>query len=544
MSHLTALEQFENLSKEMFLQEDKFFPSGATYLGLHHLDAELDSYSPNNLEKYTQAYRKYKADLAVIDYPELPAPQKAEYLMVKSHITAQLNFLTKFRNWENDPCFYPDLAVFSVYMLLIRDYAPLETRVKSAISRLKQFPRLFAEAKANLKNPPKIFTRVAIEIVSSGDGFFNQLIPDLAQSVPGLKEEFLAAGEIAFQAMKEYLRFLNEQLLPDSKGEYAIGAEYFDEIVQQEKLLPYNHQELWDLGHKLFNQTLEQLNQLAQKDYPGKDWQEVLSLIARDHPAKGDLIEAYQQGVKAVKDFVVNKGLVDLPDGERLEVIATPEFVRCTIPYAAYMPPGAYDKGDKAEFWVTPVDESLTPQEQERHLEEHAFPKIHYTVLHESYPGHHLQLSWITTLKSDVLKRIHSTPFIEGWAFYCEEMMKEQGYLGDKGLFCQLKDQLWRAARVILDVGLHTGKISFDEGVKLLTEKVGLAPNCALAEIKRYTSSPTQPLSYFIGKLEILKLKKLFLEKKPGLSLKEFHHLLLNCGSMPPSIIPVYYGLE
>jgi len=528
----------------MFGAEDEFFPSGATYLGLHHLDSKLDSYSRENLEKYADAYRQFAEDLNSIDDTQLPSPQKAEYLMVQSHITSQLNFLTRFRNWENDPSFYPDLAVFAVYMLLIRDYAPLENRIKSAIERLRQFPRLFAEAKANLKNPPEIFTRVAIEIVSSGDGFFSELIPELAKNVPALRDEFLRAGEIAFYAMKDYLRYLETELLPVSKGEYAIGAEYFDEIVQKEKLLPYNHQELWDLGHKLFAETESQLNQLAERDYPGKNWKEVLKMIAREHPPKEDLLEAYQKGVKAVRQFVVEKDLVDIPQGERLEVIATPEFVRCTIPYAAYMPPGAYEQGDKAEFWVTPVEEGLTPAQQERHLEEHAYPKIHYTVLHESYPGHHLQLSWVTTLKSDVLKRIHSTPFIEGWAFYCEEMMKEQGYLGDEGLFCQLKDQLWRAARVILDVGLHTGKISFEEGVRLLTDRVGLAPNCALAEVKRYTSSPTQPLSYFIGKLEILKLKKLFMEKKPGLSLKEFHHLLLDCGSMPPSLIPVYYGLE
>jgi uncharacterized protein (DUF885 family) len=131
-----------------------------------------------------------------------------------------------------------------------------------------------------------------------------------------------------------------------------------------------------------------------------------------------------------------------------------------------------------------------------------------------------------------------STLFIEGWAFYCEELMEQLGYI-DQPIqrLGRLNDQLWRAARIILDVSLHTGKMTVEEAVDFLVDRVGLERTNALAEVRRYTLSPTQPMSYLIGKLEILKIIDEYKKRHPRASPKEVHDAVLSCGSLPPRLM-------
>jgi len=540
----TSAQQFQKIAGRFFAANDRINPTEATYLGIHQYDDRLESFSSSEVDGYLKTYREVEQQLNGVNYALLTNRQKAEYKMTKAHLAARIDSLDQSREWETDPSFYPETAIDSVYSLLSKDFAPLDARVKSAISRLRQIPKLLAQGQANLKNPPALHTQMAMEMVGDSEGFFNQLIPEIAEQVPSRRAELLKAKDEAFKAMQDYGKFLKKDLLPRSKGEFAIGEAAFNRKLQEEHLMPYTAQDLWETGHQLFDRTEAKLNALAEKEYPGKSWREVMDIIGDNHPPKDQLVSTYQQAVKKVRDFVVKKDLVDLPKGEKMEVIPTPLFMRNTTPYAAYLSPAPYEKGDKGQFWVTPVSDKLSPEDQEAALREQPYADINYTVSHEAYPGHHLQFSWQAGLESDVLKRSDSNLMIEGWAFYCEDMMKDQGYLGGEGEFCQLRAQLWRAARIFIDAGLHTGKMSYQEAVDLLTEKVGLARTNAESEVKRYTQTPTQPMSYYMGKLEIMKLKEQMMKDNPDMSLKEFHHKLLNCGSMQPTLVPLYYGLE
>lgn len=138
-----------------------------------------------------------------------------------------------------------------------------------------------------------------------------------------------------------------------------------------------------------------------------------------------------------------------------------------------------------------------------------------------------------------VRRQMYSTVFIEGWALYCEEMMLAQGFLNSpKHKLMQLKDQLWRACRVVIDVGIHCFEMTFDEAVEMLVEIAGLERSNAVAEVNRYTQSPTQPMSYLVGKIEITRLKERYQAAEgENFNLKEFHDRLLGYGSIPPGII-------
>jgi len=137
-----------------------------------------------------------------------------------------------------------------------------------------------------------------------------------------------------------------------------------------------------------------------------------------------------------------------------------------------------------------------------------------------------------------------ATLFIEGWAFYCEELLEQMGYIAEPiQRLGRLSDQLWRAGRIILDVSLHTKGMAVDEAVAFFVQECQLEPTNALAEVRRYTQTPTQPQSYLMGKLAILDLVADYRRTRPGASMREIHDAILGCGSLPPRLMRQQLGL-
>jgi uncharacterized protein (DUF885 family) len=160
------------------------------------------------------------------------------------------------------------------------------------------------------------------------------------------------------------------------------------------------------------------------------------------------------------------------------------------------------------------------------------------TVVHEAYPGHHLQLSFARTHPSLVRKAISPSIFAEGWALYSEELLNELGYYTDEERLAQLQWTLVRAARVVIDVGLHTQGMTFGEAMKILTGRVHLEHELALSEVRRYTADPTQPLTYLVGREMIFKLRDKYKEREgEKYSLKRFHTEVLSHGTIAPGLI-------
>jgi uncharacterized protein (DUF885 family) len=259
-----------------------------------------------------------------------------------------------------------------------------------------------------------------------------------------------------------------------------------------------------------------------------------------DHPTAESLLDAYRQEMAAIRQYVVDHDIATIPEGERLRIEETPVYLWPIIPYAAYMPPGIFEKKQEGIFLVTPVDANAPPEEQEQKLKGHPWTTLPVTALHEAYPGHHLQLIWSNRQKT-IPRRMGvflATLFIEGWAFYCEELLEQMGYIAKPiQRLGRLSEQLWRAGRIILDVSLHTKGMSVDEAVAFLVQQCQLEPANALAEVRRYTQTPTQPQSYLMGKLAILELIAGYRRAHPEASSREIHDAILGCGSLPPRLM-------
>jgi uncharacterized protein (DUF885 family) len=272
--------------------------------------------------------------------------------------------------------------------------------------------------------------------------------------------------------------------------------------------------------------------------FPGLSTSEIVAALNREHLPAQEILSSYTEEVARTRKFVFDQHLVGLPAEERLLVEPTPVGLRPLIPYAAYMPAGPFEAEQVGIFLVTPVDPAAPTEVQARQRQGHSRWMLPIIALHEGFPGHHLQLTWAKANPSRLRKLAFSTLFVEGWAFYCEQLMDDLGYLAHpKVKLCRLAGQLWRAMRIIVDVNLHTRGMSPERAAELLQE-AGLDPAGAAAEVRRYLMSPTQPSSYLIGKLEILKIMADYQEREgDDFTLRKFHDTLLAPGSLPPALV-------
>ena len=305
-------------------------------------------------------------------------------------------------------------------------------------------------------------------------------------------------------------------------------------------MVDYDADQLIETGWEQFELTKRLMEDVAREIDPTKSVEELLEEAKADHPTAEGLLPAYEASMAGAKQFVIDQDIVTIPEGESLRIIETPVYLRPIIPYAAYMPPGIFEEKQDGIFVVTPVDPNASAEEQEQKLRGHFNVKLPVVALHEAYPGHHLQLVWANRAET-IPRRMGSflsTLFIEGWAFYCEELMEQLGWIAKPiQRLGRLHDQLWRAGRIILDVSLHTRGMTVQEGIDFMVEKVQLEPSNATAEVRRYTQTPTQPQSYLMGKLEILDLVKDFKAAHPEASLREVHDSMLKAGSLPPRLM-------
>jgi uncharacterized protein (DUF885 family) len=517
-------------------------PVAATQMGDHRFDDRLADYSKAALERQLKDIKDFVEECARFDTTNFDVDARIDHRVTIQVAKSVLRDLEKVRSHVRNPGVYSDECMGGVFLLLVKEFAPLEERLEKALGRLRAIPGVLARAKDNIKpqEVPPVWNEVALESSQQGLALFTMLIPALAQNAPKLTGDLNTASQSAAKAFQDYARFLKEDVAAKAGGDFGAGKELFEELVHENHMLDYSAEEVLKVGWRLFEETDKKMTELARRIDHGKTARELLELAKADHPKAEELLDVYRREMARARQFVVSHDIVTIPKGESLKIEPTPPFLRGTIPYAAYMMPGPLEKMQQGVFLVTPVDPHSSKEEQEEKLKGHYYGKLPVTALHEAYPGHHLQLVYANGVGSlpRKLGAFISTLFIEGWAFYCEELMEQLGYI-DQPLqrLGRLSDQLWRAARIILDVSLHTKKMTVEEGIDFLVERAGLERSNARAEVRRYTSTPTQPMSYLIGKLEIVKLIDEYKKSHPQASLKEVHDAVLSCGSLPPRLM-------
>jgi len=514
-------------------------PVLATELGDHRFDDKLGDYSLSALQAQIDQIKGFEAELDRFETGGWPSDAQIDHALVMTILKSFVRDFERRETHRRNPGEYIDATTGGVILLIMKEFAPLPERLASILGRVREVPRVLEEAKGNLvpADVPRVWAETALEQAQQAPLLFTALLPRLAQgAAPELVDELSTSGRKAGEAVEDYVAFIRDEILPNAEGDFAIGKDLFDEILREDHMVDYDSDELLEIGWDELRATEKMMDELAREIDPDRSAREILKEAKGDHPSPERLLATYEEAMRAARDYVVEHGIVPLPPGESLRIVETPVYLRPIIPYAAYMPPGILEEKQEGIFVVTPVDPDASEEEKEAKLRGHSSTKIPVTAIHEAYPGHHLQLSWAN--RAETLPRrmgsFLATMFIEGWAFYCEELMEELGYISEPlQRLGRLSDQLWRAARIILDVSLHTRGMTVKEGIDFLIARCGLEPANAAAEVRRYTMTPTQPQSYLMGKLQILELIEEFKRENPSLGLREVHGAILSSGSLP-----------
>ena len=433
---------------------------------------------------------------------------------------------------ETNPGVYVDECSNAVFSLLKRDYAPARTRALAAASRLEKMPALLAEGRRNLTRPVGLYARLAIESARQMDGLFKDSLMTLAGGLSAPeKARLVAARDRALEALKEYADGL-EKGLPKMVAFVPMGEASYNELLRRAYLLPIDAKELAMLGEVELARfrALEAL--LADPSMADPDPARAAN-IPKDQEA---FLKAYESRQAEMIRFLGERRLVTLPPSlGAFRIRQLPEAFKPTSPGGFMNAPGLYDT-DSGGFYFIPTYDQKSRNFYIRAAIEDPRPILG----HEGIPGHFLQISISNALRSEIRREHGDGVFVEGWALYGEEMLMRQGLYaeGSAGQGQVLRLARYRAARIGVDVNLHTGRWTFDEAVKSFMEAGGLDREAAEGEAAGAAASPTQKMTYMTGKWQILRLLGKWREKKgAAFRLGEFHDALLANGSLPLSVV-------
>ncbi len=537
---------FESAAKACLDDYLRYNPETATGLGDHRFDGMLTDYSAPGLKAQADAMGRHLAILAKIDAKDLTGPNRVDLQILQLNLEAQVFYINELKSQNWDPLSYNTSLANAIYLLTARDFAPAPDRLRSAAMRLAAIPAVIAQAKANLVNPPEIYTQTAIKQVNGAIDLVRHGLDELFAAAPTMKADLAPLQEKAAAALTEYKAWLEQDLLPRSKGDFRIGADLYRKTLRYtlasdltpEEILARAQHELDTVTTQLYATALP----LYKKYFPTADAaaaadqhaviKAVLDHLAQEHQ-DNDTIVAYGRKTLALcTDFVKQHDLVTVPDTP-IELIVTPEFKRGRgIAYCDS--PGALEPQGKTFVAIEPTPSDWPASRRDSFFREYNNYMMRDLMVHEAMPGHFLQLAHSNRFQAPTLVRsiFQSGSYIEGWAVYTERVMADAGFGGPETRMQQLKMRLRVVCNAILDQGIHMHGMTKEQGLDLMMKRGFQEEGEAVAKWQRAQLSYTQLATYFIGAAEHDDMRAAA-EKKLGakFNLKEYHDLVLSVGS-------------
>ena len=522
-----------------------FNPTEATALGLHQYDSALESRTTEAVEREMRRLRVALAELAHVRESVLPAEAFYDYLVLVSHARAELLELEDIRMWQRNPNVYNRLLASSIDNILKRNYAPIEQRLDAVLARERQIPRLLGEARVNLQTPPRIYTEMAVSQVRGSIDYFTNVVPQMFERAGGgrlsaaRRAEFSSTNESTIAALRSFVEWLQNDLLPRSTGDFRIGLENYRRKLLYEEMVDTPLAQLLRDGERELRRTQDEMRALAEEITPGRDVIYALRQLGREHPTAGGLVGETRAELDRIRAFVRTQNILTPPAQENLIVAETPEYRRATS-FASMDAPGPFERvATEAFYYVTPPDPDWDARRREEHLSFYNRYSLIITSIHEVYPGHYYQLLRLKNSPSRVRVVFGAASFVEGWAHYGEQMMLDEGFGGNnpKLRLAQLNAALLRLCRYVVGLRMHTLGMTYDEAVEFFMREGYQERVNAEREARRGTIDPTY-LVYTLGKMEILKLREEWRQRMgESFRLGDFHDRLLSYGMPPVKIL-------
>ncbi|MGA8535317.1 MAG: DUF885 domain-containing protein, partial [Candidatus Tumulicola sp.] len=537
--------QYEAIAKAFFYDGFAASPVTATNVGVHTYDAQLDDVSATAVATQVTQDHRTLTQLQAIDPSTLSTGVALDYGMLVNRIKDDLLLTETLQQWKHNPDIYTSTASDAVYGLIERAFAPLPTRMRAAIAREQQFPRLFKEARVNLSTVDAATKDIAYEEAAGSIDFFAHDVPQAFASVhdPSLQSRLRASTAVAVKSLTSYAAFI-KTIAP--KGTFAIGSDAYEKRLQYEDWLNMPVDQYVQVGENALAATRAQFVATAKIIDASKTPEQVYASLATDHPPAGQLVSTASGDLTNLRAFLISNHIITLPAEANIKVVETPPFQRAFIT-AQMDPPGALETvATQAYYNVTPVDPSWSRARQDGYLAQFNNYQRPIISAHEVYPGHFVNFTIDRQLNLSLTRKLlWNVEFGEGWAHYGEQMVVDEGWgNGDPRVrLAQLEEALLRECRYVVGVNLHTKGWSLTQAENLFTTQCFQTPAVALEETMRGTQDPMYGY-YTLGKMMILKLRADY-EKKLGgaYTIEKFHDALLSHGDPPlPLLRPILLG--
>ncbi len=482
--------------------------------------------------------RRMLGKLRAIDPAGLDVDDRIDRSFAESILVGRELQQGKMQPWKKDPRVY---MTFRSIPTAIGRPGDLAQKSDTVLRLVSAVPAQLQNGRVNLAVYVQRFQELSVFMAEGARNIFDKTVPEFAASSPK-RVQLLEASRQARRTLDEYIAFLKTDLPRRPVGDWAIGRATYDEMLHGQYLLTnYNADTLYKYGLDQFNRTVQKLEQVALTIDPKKTWRQLADEIKQDQPDPMKMIEAHQQWVDKARAHVIGKNLVPIPWKERAMVVPRPEYLRKTSYYGDTAVGKSLDKdGVFVSHWeINPFEPQWDAKTKQEYMVEHDWGVIIDTAPHEMYPGHHIQGMYQFYNARKLRKTYNISIFTEGWGLYTEILMQETGFLPSEKIHLrQLQLLLWRNARVVWDVGIHTGQMSYDDAVSLLADRVGFLRWAAQLEVDGSAQAPGYRIGYFMGMSEILRMRDEFKQRRGArFTLADFHERLLKVGSMPPSLV-------
>jgi uncharacterized protein (DUF885 family) len=522
----------QRLAKDYYNWRNQNYPVFSSDAGLHTWDHKLTDYSLSAVLMRRLEVKETLAKVRAMQTAGWSKEDRIDWLLFRAQLdgTDFFNRIIDFE--ETDPQTYVNECSNGIFSLLKKEYDAPRNRALAATARLKQMPFLIEQGKGNLSKPVRLYAQLAIDSARSIDSLFNDSLMTLAKDLsPAERNDLVKARDAALVSIHGFADWL-EKRLPGMPPFKPMGEEHYNYILKNIYLLPIDAKQVEMLGQAELARyrALESL-------LPDPSLADPNPARSKNIPADQQaFLKAYESRQSEMIDFLKTNRLVTLPAYlGRFEIRQLPEAFKPTSPGGFMNPPGVYDKDDSGFYFIP----TYNPQSKNFYIRA-AIEDPRPILGHEGIPGHFLQLSIANHLPNEIRRQHGDGIFVEGWALYGEEMLMRTGLypVNSPGQGQILRLSRYRAARIGVDVNLHTGKWTFDQAVNYFMEAGGLDREAATGEAAGAAASPTQKITYMVGKWQIMRLLGKYRDKQgANFRLGQFHDDLIKNGSLPLSIV-------
>ncbi len=518
---MSEAPQFAEWLDDVLAAYYRWHPVNASFIGIHTHDHELPDLSEQGITDVAVEARSLLRRMEQLPRETLSPTERIDRHLASGMLEIEEWEQSGDHMWRGNPSLAVGEAVFGVMSLFLRDFAPLPQRLEAAIARLNGIPLLMHRAHATIRSAPLAWSQRAERECDGTLAFLNVGIDQLIAEQGIDDGELRAAADRAAIAVASFRDYLRDEIRARSSERLGCGEEALDLLIRRGHQLDLTAEQIEEQAWESFRETEIRLTRMSEELGTG-DWREALKQLADTHPSSDEYEQRYGELWQAAYDAAIEHDLLTWPDYP-IRYVPRPIWTRGAAPhlyFLFYRAPAAFDRVPIVDYLIAPMDRGASSEEQQRFLRAHNDCVIKQNhVVHHGGIGHHVQ-NWHAYRAESRIGRIAAVDcasriamlcggtMAEGWACYASELMDEAGLYTPLEQLALAHTRLRMAARAIVDVQLHSGRITLEEAASFYEDRTGMSPIAARQEAVKNSMFPAAALMYLIGTDLIWQLRR------------------------------------